>query len=324
MARRTPLFIDRFSFTLAANSRERAHIHSAVQGLVQNEELVEADWKSGLRSKYVHAYVRAFGKSVFAIQFHPRRHVADEDNGPARFFRAEWNPAGIARHRSDAPEQVIELLEQILPLPWSEIIWRASITRLDLTFDVWGVHIDRMALSGLSRRLVVQRYESGITGRLNSVLLGSIESDRRLRVYDRRLLSGLRQFTVTTRTVTPTNRGRRTQEVTRFELVLKNLGPIQRLESIRNPYLAYTVRYIDSIQRIYPDHFQAWFLACCRATGLQQTVSAIANRAERERVQRAVKMSEPPDWWCPSKIWEELPAALRLGLAGARTTSDAH
>lgn len=317
--RRTNLFIDRTSFTLAIPTSDRANLHRSLNEMLLDDAIQRVDNPfSELLKSYRYAYVLPLAEgSQLSIQVEPRDSAESTDitrprrRGTRRYLRIEWNPHAATTRGGLAFDHVLRLLARIISSFNIEMLLQANITRMDLTFDVLGVHVDRIDVFTLLRRTNSVRYKYGPIGMLNSTRLGLYGADKQLLVYDKSLEQRTRQIEQYAQRCWSA-RGpliRRRPAHTRFELQLRDIGPLEVLGTMANPFATYTVRTLQGHDNA-GDSLWPFFLDSCRLRGIQAALSRIPDRAQRDKLRRRVQMLDPPSWWNPQQLWQELPAAI--------------
>lgn len=139
---------------------------------------------------------------------------------------------------------------------------------------------------------------------------GRSNSDRYLLVYDKDFhlrMSAIAGYNNTAGADSRRARPllRRTRTRTRFELRLKDTGPLANLQSISNPFSRYTVKEFRQLEQSLCGFQLAHFLDSCRLRGMQSALSLITDRRTRARYAAAVREVDPPEWWGSEELWTE-------------------
>jgi hypothetical protein len=318
MSYRTRLFLDKISITVHVDRSLHHRILLASEGMELQEKIRRKSGPSELLKNYRRAYTLGLGGGEeLTIQLDPRREARNQQTTAFphhRFLRLEWNPckAHFANHA--AFTLITQFLAELIPgfeiIAFLEAI---NITRIDISFDVRGVHVDGLCISALLRRTFTGHYVYGPSGARNSMEFGQPTSDQYLLVYDKNLEQKINKngrFDGS-----PINDARRAKVVrrsrTRFELRLRDVGPLSRLFSMPNPFSRYTVRGLFNVERERRGHVFEWFLDSCRQRGVQAALSRIENPRQRTKYALAIREAQPPSWWEPSVLWNELAAAVK-------------
>jgi len=216
---------------------------------------------------------------------------------------------------------IIEILQRCIPSYSYELIDRAHITRLDLSFDVYRTHIDGLLVFGTLRKLYCSRYsaphaEYDRGGRLNSMGFGRSDGAQYLLIYDKALEAEIRQFERITggKPQKPSSSLNPIRDVTRFELRLRKIGTMTNLHDMKNPFADYTVAKFADVKSRLGDHQWQWLVDSCKTRGAQAALSLIQNQRERTRIASLLKEEAPPPWWNPVDIWNERFFAVRVAL----------
>lgn len=331
--RRTNLFIDRVSFTLTIPTSERANLHRSLNEMLLDDAIQRVDNPfSELLKSYRVAYILPLAEgSQLSIQVEPRDSAESTDitrphrRGTRRYLRIEWNPHAATTRGGLAFDHVFRLLAHIIPSFNIEMLLQANITRMDLTFDVFGIHVDRIDVFTLLRRTNSVRYNYGPIGMLNSTRLGLYGADKQLLVYDKSLEQRIRQIGRFVQSSGPGGRPliRRRPAHTRFELQLRDIGPLEAVSTMANPFATYTVRTLQGHGNA-GDILWPFFLDSCRLRGIQAALSLIPDRTQRDKLRQRVQMLDPPTWWDTAQLWAELPSAIRQVFGITPPTCEPH
>lgn len=317
MSRRTPLFIDKISITSHIDRALRNHVLMACEAMEVNERLSRRLWPSELLKNYQRAYTMSLGGGEeLAIQLDPRRDSRDQKTGTSRhrFLRLEWTPHYVTAGCPSAFLPLHEFLVDAIPcFELGAFLETMNITRIDISFDVRGVHVNGLEISALLRRNFTGHYVNGPHGLRNAVYLGQPTSDQYLLVYDKNLEEKKRQNGSIGEW--PLNQMRRGKPVprsrTRFELRLRDVGSLGRLFGMSNPFDRYEVREFFNVERAMRGHVMEWFLDSCRVRGVQAALSRVEDPRQRARYAQAVRETRPPAWWNTDQLWGELAEAVQ-------------
>lgn len=346
MSYRGYLFMDRLSTTVDINPSLRIELAERVDGLLAQERLMSVPHTSRLLKGYRRAYIAPLGGGkILTVQFQPKENAGDLDDlmqgeqRSPRYLRLEFNPEGARPVVASATAVVTELMHDLLPgfsLDW--FFAEASITRIDLSFDVYGIPIAHFRVSGLLRRMHSKRYESGPEG-LHSIVFGRRTSIRGLTIYDKNLQLRNAQSEVfewpsvrglypppsqgrasscravlsdaaTTTTVRRIRRTPRARERVRFEFRFKKVGTFADLFALSRMFDGYLVRAYERVDSDVRGHVFAWFTHAVENVGLHEALNMIEDQRERTRYRNAIRDLHPPDWWNPNAIRAELSAAI--------------
>lgn len=318
MSVRSSLFIDWLSLTLPI----RPSLHRSVKGeleLLCTEGELEhvSDQYSELRKGYRFAYRLMFDDDLFcAIQIEPF-------NPGTRFMRLEWNPASAQRVCGNAIQRMMHVLARCTSGNPLQLIARANITRIDLTFDLHRVSLDSFLVHTTLRKNYSGQYfqlheEFHPTGKLNARYIGKPDGERHLLMYDKRLQVKMQQIRKNpTRRMDDRGRSAIKRIVptrTRFELRLRKVGSWEKLFELPNPFEKYTVIACKNLGGIAHDHHMRFFISACQTWGAQSALSVIKNTRERKKYADALKVCDPPSWWNPELIRAELPKAIARAI----------
>lgn len=315
---RSHLFIDRLSMTILIEPAERSPVVEILLSLASDGTLhAEQNRYSGLLKSYRYAFYLPFDEErSCSIQVMPRA-------PGSRFMRLEWNPANAQKVHADPMGHIVELLRRCVPSYSANLILDANITRIDLSFRLYRIHVDSLLVFTTLRKPVSGRYfaphaQYDRTGRLNSMEIGRPDGDQYLLIYDKclerenRQIGRLAQFAASLRHSPEVRRIK--APLSQFELRLRNIGNIENLGSMPNPFTLYSIINHTNAGGIRNDHQWQWFVDSCKVRGGQAALSMIENRRERTEFRNALRESNPPSWWNPVEIWREVPDAIRMAL----------
>lgn len=282
----------------------------SVNGVIFREE----NSHSGLFKSYRNAYHIKFNQQESCtIQIRPHK----KNN---RFMRIEWNPNKAQQVRIDSWRCIASVLSECIPSYSFDLITNATITRIDLSFDLRRISIESLLIFATLRKnfsaQYLQLHETfGKTGRLNALEIGRSDGDQYLLIYDKNLeretrpIGGIPRSSIKSQYLPTVHRIKAHR--TRFELRLRSVGTWANLLLLSNPFESYTVKSYINVGGVKNDHHWQFFIDTCKWRGTQATLSLIENRRERTRYRDALQVLDPPTWWSPVQIWAELPNAVR-------------
>lgn len=342
--------MDRLGITIEINPSLRPELAERVDGLLAQQRLINVLRTSRLLKSYTRAYIASLGGGkILTVQLGPKRNTADSDDlgqrgqRSPRYLRLEFNPEGVRLVNPGSTSVVIELLQDLIPnfsLNW--FFEEASITRIDLSFDVYGIPIAQFRVSGLLRRTHTKRYESGPEG-LHSIVFARRTSIRGLTIYDKNLqlrnaqneefewpnvrslhsppvqghssrYRAVLSDAANTNTVRRIRRSPRVTERVRFEFRFKKVGTFADLFALTRMFDGYLVRVFERLDADVRGHVFVWFTHAVENVGLHEALNMIEDQRERTRYRNAIGDLAPPDWWSPDAIRAELSAAIVRGF----------
>jgi hypothetical protein len=293
---RSVLYIDRLSITLPV---ERSDHEVVLQNLAEHASTglitQEQNPYSALLKSYRFAYHIHFDeRTTCIVQVAPRAYGS-------RYIRLEWNPAKARKAHRNPMGRIMEMLQTCLPNYSPNLVLEANITRIDLSFRLYGVSVDSILVCTILRKPLSGRYFAP-------------HVDQYLLIYDKKLEIASRQIGQLGKhhgRETSTTRVRHAAlALTQFELRLRSVGTFENLASIPNPFETYTVTSYERAKHLKVGHQWVWFVDSCKMRGAQAALSMIEDRRERTKYRRELETSGQPSWWNPTKIWAELPHAL--------------
>lgn len=316
MSYRTALFVDKITLTQSIPRPLQNEVLTEAASLALDGELTLKSRNSPtLAGPYRYAYARQLTQmGELLIQLAPWDDYRDDTRPRRSFMRLEWNPSK-SPNATETATQVQSILNRIVPhLEFSSIIDTANLTRIDLAFDVLGTKLDQLCVYSLLRRNYSDRYKYSPYGNLIFQGLGKPNGDRYLRIYDKTeeaRSSRIGGFRRSTTSIPPVKRVRRTHARVRFELQVRDLGQWDRLVGLSNPFENYIVRQLRSAAFSQSKNHELFWLAdSIFRRGGQAALSLIEDRRTRARYANLIQEMEPPLWWDPEALWEEVPAAI--------------
>jgi hypothetical protein len=304
--------VDRASITYAIPQALHMTTRHIWEGLLGRQEIFPPNAHSELFKNYSRAAVMPLANDCeLKIQLDPRTDATGYT--PRKFMRLEWNPASSNRNGGMAQQRIYQLLEELVPrFNRDHFLDTATITRLDLTFDVHGVPLDSLCITAMLSRTYTGRYEYGARGALNSVHFGRPDSDQYLLVYDKNLERAMAKNGGIARLANGVyvSNGRVLRSCTRFELRLHDIGTFERLNGLSNPYERYSVSSAHNRQPELQSDEMRMMLDSVQLRGAHAALSRIRNRRLRTQLARALHHQCPASWWDSARIWSEVPVAI--------------
>lgn len=271
------LFCDKLSFTVNYLLKpEHQHIEQVVKALGS----LAMPYKRRPYKKGVKVYQGDYpNQMTMVIQWEPIH------SGVA-FLRVDFNPS-----KADMAH-VHNILNEVLPDGWADVLTRAVFTRFDAAVDVQGV-LPHQLLAYYPKKTVSEIHcKSGV---IETMYIGTAEAANRVVVYDKLLQ------------VTEVNK--------KFNLKLpKPLGPTTRVEirmkpgvqaeglaGIENPFENLLLRLYSLLSKEGPELWRT-FVALVQFRGAQDAL-LLLDQPTRDKF-RATLKAVPCDWWNPEKLWE--------------------
>lgn len=215
------------------------------------------------------------------------------------FMRLEFNPSKTPR----GLQRIIEIFSLALPGFSMRDVLGGQTSRIDISYDVYNIDLERFDTFGTLRRRQSRRFQTSrandVRGRLNAIEIGSYESPSRLLVYDKRLE---RELAEGERLLYP----RIMRSRIRIELRKRRWGRTRDVESAENEFLKYSLYEHDGVGGEAPqDLTQLFFRLAVRGLGAQAVLSQIANQRTRDRLRRSLVSAAPASYWQPHEVWAE-------------------
>lgn len=207
------------------------------------------------------------------------------------FLRFSFNPSKIGYEGFEA---IKIILESLLPFGYPQMFVYGRISRIDVTVDVFGIHISNVQFFPTKATKTTRFY--GTSGQLETVYHGTPRSSNQWRVYDK----SQEQFDK--KGIIPK------QPWTRFERQLRHQGRLSNITNLKNPFTSLHVVDCHLLAPPIKDYVWQFFLDSVALRGLDNALAQFP-KVSRAKVRAALKANQEP-WWNPVKIWEQWPALL--------------
>lgn len=179
------LLIDKVAFTLPIPANMRLRVLSRISGPDLNKDYKIRVYQNR-NGRYKNNYqVTIFGRNTIELSMYPI-------NKHHNFLRVEYNPSKLG---SDGRKELRIFLSKLLGKDIvKQIYHEASVTRLDLTLDVYNLEPNLyIHKSGV---IVSKMYQYQETGDIISQVVGSNSSRNRITMYDKDLEMEARRQTI--------------------------------------------------------------------------------------------------------------------------------
>lgn len=269
------LFCDKLSFTVDYQLKsEHQHIEQTVK------DLGAIPYKRRPYKKGVKVYQGDYpSQMTMVIQWEPIH------SGVA-FLRVDLNPS-----KADMAH-VYNVLNEVLPGGWTDVLTRAVFTRFDAAVDVQGV-LPHQLLAYYPKKTVSRIHcKSGV---IETMYIGTAEAANRVVVYDKRLqvMEMNKKFNLKLPLpMAPT---------TRVEIRMKPDVQADGLVGFENPFENLLLRQYSLLPKDGPELWRT-FVALVQFRGAQDAL-LVLDQPTRDKF-RATLKAVPCNWWKPEKLWE--------------------
>lgn len=191
--KRKELITDKLNVTLPVHPALQSNVVQRLTHLCNGPAPIDAGQvrpRNGYNS-YRHSFwIRLGGRARCLLQAGPIRSSDD-----ANFLRLEWNPSK-SRNSLDV---IVQALREVMPdFTLEEFFRSASITRIDLAFDLLRIPIETLGVFAMLRRPHSSTYQTHTIfeplGRINCLEIGQRRGRVFLCVYDKLLEQKNRQI----------------------------------------------------------------------------------------------------------------------------------
>lgn len=281
------MFCDRLVFTIDYQKpADQLQVVKTMQEFCSQKMQVKQHF--GLRYKHrVFVYQGAYPSTMqMLIEYLPKV-------SGLSFFRIDFNPAHCDM------DMVKALLLNVLPGGLADLPLKAKVTRIDLTVDVEGVHIDCL-LAAYPGMQVSRIYCK--SGKTETMYLGCYEGAKLAVLYDKVQQVKRRNAKMHLNTALPPD------PTTRVELRLRPDMDLLQLTELDNPFQKLI---ISSWPMVKGQEDQIWklFIAVAQSRGLHDALLMIKDKNERKKYRDRI-VTAAPAWWLPHKVWEIWPKVL--------------
>jgi len=282
----SPLFIDKFSATLAVPYDDESIIFANIMKLIDVGYAKKVYKPLYFLSAKV--FIGNFNVYSMLVQCSPK-------NENTSFFRIEFNPAKIIWPEARG------FIDGILPMHYKGLVNHGICTRIDATVDVKREEIAKLLIFHPGILKTSDYYKSG---RTETLYLGSKTSPKLICVYDK--IAEIKRSNSHTiiKTEVPKD------PITRIEARLRKRVPIKDLAEVPNMFEKLCISSYQSIP--YLDEKFELFLMASQASNGQNVLLALSE-STRKKYRKYLK-NYPAKWWKPDDIWQQWPNVIDLLL----------
>ncbi len=206
-------------------------------------------------------------------------------------LRIEWNP-NVAKKYGN--EFIWNFIFSFMLEDYEDFLLNALITRLDIAIDIHPIHLDNIWTTAARYRKSNIHYGEG--GRIESIYLGSNESDKQIKLYDKHLEQTKKGINIPKNTV-------------RIECRLSPKISIYDLSAVVNPFPDCIVDAIPDGDIRLRDYDKIHFLDSIRLRGLHNALKLITPYSRRKYHAWITEMTNS-DWWEPERVWQNWDNAI--------------
>lgn len=218
------------------------------------------------------------------------------------FFRLECNPA-----KADM-NYIKTQLDQILGATggYSGLISKGVVTRIDFTVD--ADYISPTDILAHYPKMKVEKHYAK-NGTIETKYLGDVSSNKQIVLYDKpaEIVHANKKKGKWLKSVIPYDKR------LRIEIRLCNTSrTINELLTLPNPFKGLQLSaYPEPMTMESYDSLWTLFLSACRFEGVKNALLHF-NEHDREFYKKRLITEGKTNWWKPEKVWQELPAALKV------------
>lgn len=209
------------------------------------------------------------------------------------FFRFDFNPAHVDM------EWIEWFLLSVLPGGVDDIVDKGRVTRIDLSVDLTGIHVDSLlaAYPGMQVSRVFCK-----SGKTESLYLGGTEGAKFVVLYDK--VQQVKHQNAKWHVDIPLP----VSPTTRIEIRLRPDVGLVQLTAMENPFEKLIICPLTSVP---PHDDLTWklFVALAQMRGAQDALLMITDKNERTKFRNRIKIGTPP-WWRAGKLWNSWPTLM--------------
>jgi len=281
------LFCDKLTFTIDyKHPVERAWVSDRMKEFCSQK--LQVKQHPGQRYKHrVFVYQGAYPSTMqMLIEYEPKA-------SGLSYVRIDFNPAHCDM------DAVKALLLSVLPGGLDDLPVRAKVTRIDLSVDLIGVHIDSLLLAFPGMQVSQVHCKSGLT---ETLYLGGYEGAKHVVVYDK--VQEVKHLNATKHL----KKQLPADPTTRIEIRLRPECGLAQLADMENQFK----KLILSSWATAPKQDNlTWklFIALAQCRGLHDALLMIDDKPLRKKYREQVAGASP-HWWKGDSIWEGWPKVL--------------
>lgn len=281
------LFCDKLTFTIDYKSTaDQQHIANNMKEFIDGKGYA----KHYPGSQYKHRVFVYAGdypsKLQMLVEYEPK-------TSGLNFFRCDFNPAHVDMVGVEC------FLLMVLPGGIDDIVDKGRVTRLDLSVDLTGIHIDSLlaAYPGMQVTRVFCK-----SGKMETLYLGGTEGARFVVLYDK--VQEVKHQNAKWHVDKPLP----FSPTTRIEIRLRPDVTLVQLAAMENPFQKLIIASLASVPE-YDELTWRLFVVVARTRGAQDALLMIKDKNQRKTFRDRVKTGIP-SWWQVEKLWEKWPAVL--------------
>ncbi len=209
------------------------------------------------------------------------------------FFRIDFNPSHCDM------ESVAAFLQSVLPGGLEDVALKGRVSRIDLTADFTGIHIDDLLIAYPGMQVSKGYYKSG---RPETLYMGGYECAKLVVLYDKaqhvRHLNAKKHLKLE-----PLS-----EPTTRLEIRLHPDLGLAGLQALGNPFLKLILAAVENIPA-HPEPVWKLFMALAKYRGAHDALLMIQDKHQRKIFRNRLGCGNP-HWWKPQVLWKAWPGLL--------------
>ena len=198
------------------------------------------------------------------------------------FFRIDFNPSHCDM------EGVAAFLQSVLPGGLQDVVLKGRVSRIDLTVDFTGIHIDDLLVAYPGMQVSRGYYKSGGT---ETLYMGGYECAKLVVLYDKvqqvRHLNAKKHLKLEIPS----------QPTTRLEVRLHPDLGLTGLQTLGNPFLKLILAAAVSVPT-HPEQMWKLFMAVAKVRGAHDALLMIEDKYQRKIFRERLGCGTPA-WWTP-------------------------
>jgi hypothetical protein len=280
----SPLYVDKFSATLAVDLSHESQIIQNIKMLEDNGFAKKGIKGLGNYKVSVEVFKEAYIGGKLLVQCSPK-------SIKNSFFRIEFNPAKVDMSEGRA------FIDAILPMGYDGLVNQGICTRIDATVDVKNEDLSKLLIYHPGISITSDHYKSGC---IETLYFGSKSSQKLICVYDKVADIKHKNSQLIFKIPMPD------YPVTRIEARLRKRVPVKDLAELPNLFKKLCISSFHNFPKL--DDLFTMFLMASQGSNAQNALLALKEPARKKHQKYLDTYSAK--WWKPDEIWQQWPAVI--------------
>lgn len=208
--------------------------------------------------------------------------------------RIEYNPSKLSE---TSHEHLWNKLAEWFPNEHYSYLQDANVSRIDIAIDITPVSLDTIWIT--APRFRVSKLYNGSGGKLESITLGSNQSDSQIKLYNKEAEQQSRGIPITQ------------SDTARIEYRVSRGIPINKLYELENVLTQISlIHAIDPHTLPLHENEYIYFLDSVRYRGLHAALGLINGARSRRNMRLKLEELSSFDWWEPEEMWQRYDSAI--------------